>query len=781
MTISNELLYKAAQWCLLAVAFLMPAWFLPTTIAPVEFNKELMVAVLVFVSLILYLAYSIKSGGVSLPYHRIFIVIGMLLLAWLASALIAGSSASLFGLGAEPNSFFTLATLFLMSIMIMLLFSDAVSLYRLMLALTWGLIVFLLAVWIFSVFGAGSYVGGLFQNRTFNPVGSWNAVGFTAGFFLIMLYPFLLSSSGKFRWAISILFLASLLLILIVNFPLIWEVVGFFAIFLLSYAIWRKNITLVGVGVPLFLLLIALFAFFFSNLIAANISVPAPLEVGVSHATTLDVAGKALRENVLFGSGPNSFGYLWDRYKPLDVNTTPFWGLRFNIGSSYLLTLLAEIGLLGWLVYLVFLGWLWYLLLWAVTKEADAQTGILNFAAFLILSYAILMWAIYAVPYTLAAFGFLAIGVALANLKRAGVFYNYEISLAGQGPRGFLSALVMVFFIIVGVVGIYVVTMRYVGQWAYARGLDSFNRLGNLDAAEKQILLAVQSSASNDLYWRSLSQIYLTRAQLLIQDRATPPDLLGSKFKDFLDRSVLASQNAIKAAPADFVNYRALGKTYEFLIQLNAAGSLEAAEAQYDEALKRAPGSPLVWRDKAISYLADFAVRKNQDSLKKAEEALLKAVELKPDYAEGHFFLAQVYDAEGKTEEAIKRGEAAALLAQNDIGALFQLGLLYYRVNRLPDAQVVFERAVSINTNYSNARYFLGLIYSRTSRSSDAIAEFEKILALNPDNGEIKTILANLRAGKEALSGIVPPAPAPEKRKEPPVKEETQQPAKKKR
>lgn len=781
MTISNELLYKAAQWCMLALAFLAPVWFLPTTIAPVEFNKELMAATLVFVSLILYLAYSIKSGKVSLPYHSIFIAAGLLLLAWLASALISGAPLAIFGLGAEPNSLFTLATLFLMSVMIMLLFSDAMSLYRLILALAWGLIVFLAMVWIFSVFGAGSYLGGLFAQRTFNAVGSWNAVGFASGFFLVMLYPFLLSSSGRFRLVIACLFLLSLFLVLIVNFPLVWGVIGFFAIFLLSYAIWRQNITLVGVGVPLLLLLIALFAFFFSNLIAQNISVPAPLEVGVSHKTTLDIAGKALRENTFFGSGPNSFGYLWDRYKPLEVNATQFWGIRFNTGSSYLLTALAEIGLLGWLIYLAFLIWLWYLSLSAVAKENDTESGILGFSAFLILSYAILMWALYAVPYTLAVFGFLAIGISLANLKRAGVLYNYEISLVGEGPRGFISALVMVFFIIVGVLGVYAVTVRYVGQWAYARGLDSFNRLGNLDVAEKQILLAVQSSVSNDLYWRSLSQIYLTRAQLLLQDRATPQDILGSKFKDFLDKSVSASQNAIKAAPADFINYRALGKTYEFLIQLGTAGALEASQIQYDEALKHSPGSPLIWRDKAVAYLADFAAKKNQDSLKKAEEALLKAVELKQDYVEGHFLLAQIYDAEGKTEESIKRGEAAAILAPNDIGALFQLGLLYYRVNRLSDAKIVFERAVSINANYSNARYFLGLIYSRTSRSSGAISEFEKILALNPDNQEIKAILSNLRAGKDALSGIAPPAPSPEKRKEPPVQEENQKPAKKKR
>ena len=86
----------------------------------------------------------------------------------------------------------------------------------------------------------------------------------------------------------------------------------------------------------------------------------------------------------------------------------------------------------------------------------------------------------------------------------------------------------------------------------------------------------------------------------------------------------------------------------------------------------------------------------------------------------------------------------------------------------MSDATIVLERAVAINTNYSNARYFLGLIYDRTGRRTEAIGEFEKIAALNPGNGEVQTILANLRAGRPALASIAPP---PETRASPPVDE----------
>src|SRR3989344_5634294 len=161
MSISSEVLYKSAQWCLIALVFLLPVWFLPTTINPVEFNKVLMVSILVFLSFILFLAYSIKSGNVALPWHPVFIAAGALLLSWLASALISRSGAALWGLGSEPTRFLAMVTLFLLTTLV------------------------------FDVFGLGQNLGGLFQSRIFNAVGSWNSVGFAAAFFLMMLYPFL--------------------------------------------------------------------------------------------------------------------------------------------------------------------------------------------------------------------------------------------------------------------------------------------------------------------------------------------------------------------------------------------------------------------------------------------------------------------------------------------------------------------------------------------------------------------------------------------------------------
>jgi tetratricopeptide (TPR) repeat protein len=114
-------------------------------------------------------------------------------------------------------------------------------------------------------------------------------------------------------------------------------------------------------------------------------------------------------------------------------------------------------------------------------------------------------------------------------------------------------------------------------------------------------------------------------------------------------------------------------------------------------------------------------------------------------------------------------------LAPNDIGVLFQLGLLYYQDNNLDNSRLSLERAISLNENYANARYFLGLIYDKQGDKDKAIEQFENIAKTNPDNQEIQKILNNLMAGRSALKEISPPAKAPEKREKPPISEEENQ------
>lgn len=84
-----------------------------------------------------------------------------------------------------------------------------------------------------------------------------------------------------------------------------------------------------------------------------------PAEVSPSFSATLSIAGSLFKEGpvrVFFGSGPGTFGILWEKYKDVSINQTIFWGVRFTQGQSWAATLLATTGLLGGAGILIFLG-----------------------------------------------------------------------------------------------------------------------------------------------------------------------------------------------------------------------------------------------------------------------------------------------------------------------------------------------------------------------------------------------------------------------------------------
>lgn len=769
---SNDLFFKLAQWLVLTLAFLLPFWFLPFTSAPVEFNKVLMVSVLGIAAFIFYLIHAILKARISIVSHKIFLFLAAVIIFWFLSSIFSEMGPqSIWGTAAETSSFFNILVLFLISCLIPVLFPDTASLKKLFLFLSLGFVIFMLFT-IISIFGLGRFFGGILASSNFNTIGSWNSISLAAGFFIMIIYAFLTQgSSGTKRWFLGILFLVSLFIIAIISFPLSWVFLGVFALLYLSYAIWRRHIDGSALLLSVMLLSVSVFGFTFKSVIPNALNISSPVEVGVSHKATYLMLKDSLRENPFFGKGPASFRYIWDIYKPRDVNNTVFWAIRFDAGSSYILSLLGEIGTIGWILFLGFLGYLWYLGLNLVTSENRNENIFLS--SFFLFSYTILMWMFYPVGYTLLVFGFFSIGFLLASLRIKGSIKVYDILIFGEGPMGFVSAMAVVMFMIAGLSGFYIAGSKYAGQVFFSKALAAFSE-NNFDLSEKRLLTASSVDKRNSAYTISLSQLYFVKAQLLLQDKETSAELLSSRFKDTLDKAIFSAQESIRLSPLDFESYRSLGNIYRFLVSLNTQGSREAALAQFNEATKRSPKNPALFRDKALTFMSEALVKRNISFLDLAQKELENAIELKQDYAAAHFLLAQIFDSKGNSKEAIKRGEAAALISPNDVGTLFQLGLLYYKDNRLEESEIVLKRAILINPNYSNARYFLGLIYDKTGRQKDAILEFEKISSLNPKNEEVSKILSNLHSKKSALSGISPPGPSPEKRQETPVKDNSE-------
>ena len=78
-------------------------------------------------------------------------------------------------------------------------------------------------------------------------------------------------------------------------------------------------------------------------------------------------------------------------------------------------------------------------------------------------------------------------------------------------------------------------------------------------------------------------------------------------------------------------------------------------------------------------------------------------------------------------------------------------------------------KATTIVPNYANAQYFLGLSLESLKRHDEAIVQFENLVKTNPDNQEVQSILANLKANKDPFYKSPAGATKPENRPTPPI------------
>jgi len=77
-------------------------------------------------------------------------------------------------------------------------------------------------------------------------------------------------------------------------------------------------------------------------------------------------------------------------------------------------------------------------------------------------------------------------------------------------------------------------------------------------------------------------------------------------------------------------------------------------------------------------------------------------------------------------------------------GALVNLGTIYYRTRKYPEAEAFYRDAVEADQNYPLAQFNLGNLYDELGRTDEAFVRYRRALALNPDYADAHFNLALL-------------------------------------
>jgi len=780
---------QAATFFLLATLFLLPIFFIPSISFSFLFSKALVLSILTLVSLVLWLIARLRDGTFIIPSSPMLLALALFAGLFALSSLFSGDTTfSFFGQSLEVGTTVNLLVVFVLMFLVSVVFRTGEQIVKGYVAFFASFALIALFHILRLVFGPDFLALGLFTDTVSNTVGRLNDLGifFGVSALLSLLTIELIPLTRVFKVILSLALLTSLFFLSLVNFSLLWFVLGLFSlvlfVFLLSFGralarrgaeddvLFEKPRSVRKIPFASFAVLLISVVFILpGSTIGERVGSIFNISQGearLSWSATMEVVKGTLQISPLLGAGPNKFSSEWLKYKPEGINTTVFWNTDFTYGVGIVPTFVVTSGILGGLAWLIF--FLLFLLSGfrvVLSDISDILSRYLLTSSFFV---ALFLWvfSIFYVPsLTIFTLTFIFTGLFIASLSASRMLAVKTISFASSPRVGFVSVLMLVLLLIGSVTLGYVLMQKYVASIFFQKGVVSFNIEGNLDLAEKQI---VKATALNplDMYYRFFTELTLIRMNKLLSqnDPKMSAEAVRSAFQTLLSTALVSAKQAVAFGPTNYENQMTFGRVFEAVVPLKIDRAYENAKNAYTEAMKLNPKNPSI-----LLTIARLEATKGENA--KARENINQALKEKANYTEAVFLLSQIEAQEGNIKGAIASAESAATFSPDDPTVLFQLGLLRFNDKNYAGAITALEKSVALSPTYANAKYFLGLSYAKLNRSADAIVQFVDLQAKNPDNKDIEQILKNLKAGKDPFYAAPPATATPGKNLKLPVEE----------
>ena len=753
---------------LLGVTFLTPIFFVPVTFISTQFGTSLLFAFGVVLASLVYIVSTLIKGSLDLPKPTKY-AIGILALVpviyILAGVANGFSRMSFLGYTFDNSTVGFIILSFIYLFLVSLFFRNKNRIFYSYLAFVLSSLILAFFLLIRIIFGADTLDFGMFNSITLTTIGSWNSVGIFFGICLLLslLTHQMLGVSRFMKVLLTIAIILSLFFLSLVNFTVIWNIIGVCSLLFILYRIFTlqgnssqetsikskiKNIPLY----PLIVLVISIVFILWGNNLGGYLSNKfsvSNVEVRPSLAVTLDIAKNTLKSRPLFGSGPNTFVTQWLIFKPGDVTSTIFWNTDFTNGIGLIPTFAVTTGIIGVLSWFIFLGFYVYLGIKSLfSKIEDPFVKYLLTSSFFVSLYLWIMSFVYVPSTVIFILTFFFTGLFFASVYLGG-FVLIDKKTFGTNPRtGFVSSLFLVSFFVAGLVLGYGLFRNSLSLWYFQKSSHALNKVGDVQSSEDYMVKAIDS-VPYDVYYRALSEIEIVKLnRVASQDpKQVKQEEIQKQFSDTLANAIKAGIAAKDADGSNYLNWIALGRVYEAVSAptLQIDGAYESGQFAYNEALRRNPKNPGI-----LVLLSRIAVTRGD--LKQARNYALQAIQTKQNYLDAYFLLTQIEVADNNLKGAIDAVTASSVINPTDAGIFFQLGLLKYNTRDFDGAIEALEKAVALTPDYANAKYFLGLSYEITGEHQKAIDQFEDIKVTNPDNKDVETILSNLKANKPVFT-----------------------------
>lgn len=749
-----EFFNKLSFYTLLATIFISLFFFIPYVPVTLEASKGFLLSVGATLALFFWLIARLGEGKFSFPKDKLIIAGAAIPVVFLLSSFFSSSKyVSLFGSGFELGTFGSMLILFIIFFLSSIYFQNEKRLWSFFLYLLIGGAILALFEIINMFVGFGRFAPGLLRGvSSGNLVGSWSDFAILSGLLVLVSLSTIefLKTKGFLLFIQYFLIVSGLFFLIVINVPLVWVLVSLFSIIMFVYSI---SIQQAGVKVvhtdegkkkfPFASLIVIFVCLIFlvgnssiGNLISRYLSVQ-NIDVHPLASTTTQIAYKAIKHNPLFGTGPNTFNIDWALWQPKEVAQSVFWNVDFSNGFSSLMTFAVTTGILGLFAWLYFLFNFVLKVIRSLRKAlSSSMSNYFTITTLLVSIYSWVTVVVYTPNFLMFSIAFASTGILLGILVYNQSIPSKHFSFLGDPRNSFFSILGLMVLMIVTLSTTYLYAEKFASIIYFSKGSVSSNNLESLVKSERMMSNALLLD-QNDIYYRTLSQIYIAQIGILVNDKNISEDTLKTNVQKLVNAAEVSANSAVSKNPKQYQNYLNLGNVYSSLVPLQVTNSYESAVAAYDKAKAQAPNNPSVILARAT---LEFVKKNNEEAKKFIDQAL----ELKSDYTDAIFLLAQIQTSEGNLAGAIKQAEKASGLSPNDSTVFFRLGLLRYNNSDYTGAISAFERAVILEPQYLNAHFLLGQSYQKVGRIEDARAQFDAIAKVLPENQDVKDALNSL-------------------------------------
>jgi tetratricopeptide (TPR) repeat protein len=350
----------------------------------------------------------------------------------------------------------------------------------------------------------------------------------------------------------------------------------------------------------------------------------------------------------LFGLAPGQFVNAFTSFKPLLFNSSEYWNLRFSSSSNWYFQLLNEVGIVG-------LG-LYTFLVWKIFKDSvkilrSPKASALSLT--LGLSLIITIVSQFFLPLN---FFLLAIFFVLLSLFALSTESEQAEKIIDFAPLGKLALLGLFFPAIIWGALFYFSGRVALANNYFLGSLKAANENDGVTTYNMQIK-AIQTDPSVADYRIAYSQTNFALANSL----ATKEDLNDqdrNTISQLIQQSIREAKSAVTIDPRNASAWENLANLYRNLINF-AEGADQWTLAAYEQAIALDPNNPRLRVDLGGLYFS-------QKNFQQAANLFAQAANLKSDYANAHYNLANTLKEAGDYSGAKKEYEVTLSLVQID-------------------------------------------------------------------------------------------------------------------